>query len=245
MKSGTLTKRLAMSATVAATCMMVASSALARYVQSDPIGLDGGINTYNYVGGNPLRGIDMMGLNCSAPTGGMWVTCNVPDGPTIRFPRPSNWPDYIGPGESNYHHYEENVWYSGVDRQCLEDYLRNHPTPGVPNGPASSSGTPNNATPPGPTALGSLGAMLPGLVPSPVRSYVFPSSRGQVVVNVTQPGHPLHPGYVARYDEGGHVRNTGEGLGWLQGRWSPFGGLINNAWQGQNDAAIAACSCRR
>jgi RHS repeat-associated protein len=48
-----------------------------RYLQSDPIGLAGGLNTYGYALNNPLRNTDRRGLSVT----GQWITY-----PTYPFP---------------------------------------------------------------------------------------------------------------------------------------------------------------
>ena len=57
-------------------------AAIGRYIQSDPIGLAGGINTYAYVDGNPLSTIDplgLMGRGSGANPNGKWANCSRAD----------------------------------------------------------------------------------------------------------------------------------------------------------------------
>jgi RHS repeat-associated protein len=213
---------------------------IGRYIESDPIGVSGGTNTYAYVGGNPLSQFDPLGLECVAVGGS--VTCNVPGGPKINFPRPPDWPAYIGPRgfHPGYHFYNESASNAGPTAKCLEDYIRAHPTPGGPS-PATPEGTPNDATP------DNL-KWYPWS--SPVLSYSQMVNGTQVIVNVTQPGHPLFPGYVARTVAPGPnnsniLNNFGEGTAWKQSEFNPFNSIINNVWQVANDAAYNACNCQR
>jgi RHS repeat-associated protein len=76
--------------------------ATGRYVESDPIGLNGGINTYGYVGGNPLSYVDPYGLidlKIPGATGQTSVHGN--PGPDVTDFRPEHEPAHVHIGSND------------------------------------------------------------------------------------------------------------------------------------------------
>jgi hypothetical protein len=182
------------------------------------------------------------------------ATCTTPSGRTAPFPRGGLRPGTrFAPGESDYHSYNIPDGPVPAGASSITPGVIERPTRGPAHlvRPASPEGTLNEATPGGAaynTAVG-LAALGSRYAPyesdirriGPVKSYLTRDQSGmQIVVNVTEPGHPLYPGVVIRYvtesPSGATIWNEGTGRGWLQG---PDGPAVvrdrgnNWVWRGQ------------
>jgi hypothetical protein len=189
-------------------------------------------------------------VNCTTVNGTM--NCTSPGGVSFgdNIKAPPGLPERLNPSVDDYHGYSVPDGPYSDSEQTLTQHIINHPTAGPARlvKPATPEGTLNDATPI-PQWLydyivgnaAASGAVVPpdGLI-SPVRSYLRTDQNGrQIVVNVTEHGHGLNPGYVVRYttpsSEGATIQNEGEGTGWLQGRLAQRTGLadwINDVWRG-------------
>lgn len=230
-------KKLPRWALMGALLALSQSPATARYIQADPIGMDGGWNRFAYVEGNPLNNIDPQGLKCTR--NGNLVSCQYPDpvtGPSFTVPSTTGYPSSLGPGDWFYHSYKVTAPINGADKECIMSELRMHATPGNSNG-ASPEGTWNNAR--------------VGPFQNPVRSYttIDRNTGFPLVVNLTTQGGVFADGYVARGIVGENVHTWGEGTSpwqspYLTGFDTQY--VANEiVWGSQMREIVTRCSCRR
>jgi hypothetical protein len=190
------------------------------------------------------------GIECRRTEDGNFINCITPGGRRVTVPA-EDFPEYIGPGQPNYHHHNVPVGGARVEPSELMQGVIDKPTPGPPQmvRPATSAGTINEATPePAYNAVIAAARQLPGTPFNSVNSYLTYDQEGRpVVVNVTRPRHQLAPGVVMRYvtsgPSGSTIQNEGAGLGAWQGPggWSSrlgFSDRINNVWGPQSRSII-------
>lgn len=207
---------------------------IGRYIQSDPIGLAGGINTYGYVLGNPINNFDPNGLDCVSANG--TTRCSFPGGPTFDVPTPSGFPANLSGDETFYHDYLVSRGLNGAALDCVMQKLIDNPTPGEPNS-ATRHGTTNNAT-----VLG-----MDNIVTSYLVNDI--NTGAPIVVNMagTGKGSLFGPGYVARYVNNGTAYTVGEGTNYKQSylvTGAGFNYVANElVWGLQMSDLISECEC--
>ena len=191
---------------------------------------DGNARPAEAAGSNGFDPQGLVPVNCMSADGS--TNCTTPGGQSFTTPRPQGFPAQITPDDPNYHYYHLHSEPLSVPPERLVQAIIANPTPSFFFGrPATAQGTPNEATPDWLNQpLNGTGDMPLGSLPvtpiNPVTSYVTKDKDGNpMVVNITDRGHGLSPGYVAIYltpSEGGStIHVEGEGLPPLQAPSQP------------------------
>lgn len=219
------------------------SPVLGRFLQADPMGYEAGLNLYAYVENDPLNATDPSGMECTSSGGSL--SCTTPGGISFAVQSPAGFPD-LRPANQGYHSYAFSTRSTSVDASRLMQEIINKPTlgPNYLNAPATVQGTRNEATP---NAIyhGIIGftGQRPGTSLNPVVSYLTTDQSGNaLVVNVTERGHSLFPGYVAHYvissPESATLVTEGEGLSPWQAPDSPLANRFNSVWPPLHEQTI-------
>jgi hypothetical protein len=156
--------------------------------------------------------------------------------PTITFPRPKDWPDKISASNNPIAHHEYicKTPIGSKTPQSVQASVQNDPTPNDNDRPATSAGTPNDATP-----SHGLRGTVASTRNNDVISYAGTDSNGNNwTLNVTTPAHTLSPGYVLRGTVGKDAVSYGEGLALKQALGVFSDVAINDAWIDQNQKNV-------
>jgi RHS repeat-associated protein len=220
-----------------------------RFLSTDPVSPAASnpfnFNRFTYANNNPIANIDPNGRDCTS-TNGM-TTCIIPVTGSlipqrISFPTPGGVSGTQKSSAASEHLYDIRTPNGSKSEQAVQRSIVNHPTPGSSDKPATPTGTLNYAAPSG--LRGTLAVISSYMnlgrddPRSPVKSYSATDNNGNTwAINVTEPTHGFHFGYVLRGSVNGQTISIGEGWAWKQ-KTPILGNYADHVWNVQNQVNI-------